>query len=101
MMRMIEIMAGVNKLGTPESLDIPNQTLLSGPQLATFLGGVYFIAGIIAVIVIIIAGITYVTSSGDPNKTTKAKNQILYAAIGIMVIVTAFVITNFIQENAQ
>lgn len=57
---------------------------------------VYFLAGIIAVIVIIVAGIMYATSSGDQARITKAKNLILYSIAGLVIILSAFVITNFV-----
>ena len=56
----------------------------------------YFLAGVIAVIIIIIGGITFATSSGDSAKVAKAKNMILYAVIGLVVILAAFVITSFV-----
>jgi len=56
----------------------------------------YFIAGVIAVIVIILAGLSYVTSGNDPSAVSKAKNAILYAVIGLVVILSAFVITQFV-----
>jgi Type IV secretion system pilin len=61
----------------------------------------YFIAGIIAVIVIIIAGFTFVTSGSDPGAVTKAKNAILYAIIGIVVILSAFAITAFVRGSVK
>jgi len=60
---------------------------------------VYYIAGIVAVIVIVIAGITYATSVGDSGRITRAKNMILYAVIGLVVLVAAFAITNFVMDN--
>lgn len=57
---------------------------------------VYFLGGLICVLVIIIAGFTYVTSAGESNSVKKAKSAILYAAIGIVVILLAFVITQFV-----
>ena len=47
------------------------------------------IAGIAAVIVIIIAGITMMTSGGDSGKVKSSRDTIIYAAIGIVVIVLA------------
>ena len=61
----------------------------------------YFLMAIIAVIVIIVSGITYATSSGNAASVTKAKNQILYAVIGIVVVITAYAITNFILSRFQ
>jgi hypothetical protein len=60
---------------------------------------VYYIAGIVAVIVIVISGITYATSIGDSGRITRAKNMILYAVIGLVVLVAAFAITNFVMSN--
>jgi hypothetical protein len=56
----------------------------------------YYIAGIVAVIVIVIAGIMYATSLGDSGRVTRAKNMILYAVIGLAVLLAAFAITNFV-----
>lgn len=64
--------------------------------LNTALNSVYMVAGIVAVIVIIIAGYMYVTSQGDSSAVTKAKNAILYAVIGLVVIILAFAITWFV-----
>jgi hypothetical protein len=55
-----------------------------------------FIIGAIAVIMLIIGGIRYVTSGGDQNHVTAAKNTILYAIIGIVVAVLAFAVVNFV-----
>ena len=52
--------------------------------------------GIVAVIVIIIGGVNYMLSQGDPNKIKKAKDTILYGVIGLVVVVLAFAIVNFV-----
>lgn len=56
----------------------------------------YTWAGIICVIVIIVAGFYYVTSNGNAQTITKAKNAILGAVIGLVIILLAFAITNFV-----
>ncbi|MBR3230818.1 hypothetical protein IKF73_02220 [Candidatus Saccharibacteria bacterium] len=56
------------------------------------------ITGLVAVIFIIIGGIQYMTSTGDPNKIKKAKDTILYAVIGLAVVILAFVIVNWTIE---
>lgn len=53
-------------------------------------------SGIVAVIMIVYGGLQYVTSAGDPNKTKKAKNTILYSVIGLLVIIFAATIINFV-----
>ncbi len=54
------------------------------------------ILGGISVIIIIWAGTKYTLSGGDPAKTAEAKNQIMYAAIGIAVAISATAILNFV-----
>lgn len=77
-----------DEVGVPQLTG--DQVLQNGLNLA------YFVMGIIAVIVIIVAGIMYATSSGDSAAVTKAKNLILYSVVGIIVIFAAWGITNFV-----
>ncbi len=60
------------------------------------LNTVYFAAGIAAVIVIIVSGFFYMTSQGDAAKVKRGKDGILYAIVGLVVVIMAFVVTNFI-----
>ncbi len=53
-------------------------------------------AGIIAVIIMIIAGIQMAMSSGDSKKVSDSRNAIIYTAIGVGVIVLARTIVSFI-----
>lgn len=55
-----------------------------------------FVVGAIAVIVIIIGGLKYVTADGDASKIKGAKDTILYAIVGIVIAILAFAIVNFI-----
>ena len=63
------------------------------------LNAVIGIAGLVAVIFVIIGGFQYMTSTGDPGKTKKAKDTILYAVIGLAVCALAFAIVNFFIGN--
>lgn len=56
----------------------------------------YFLAGVIAVITIVIAGIMYTSSSGDAGRVAKAKNLLLYSIVGLVLVLVAFTITNFV-----
>ncbi len=63
------------------------------------LNGIIAALGIVAVIVIIIGGVGYITSTGDAGKVKKAKDTILYACIGLIICVLAFAIVNFVIAN--
>lgn len=58
-----------------------------------------YILGAISVIVIIIAGFGYVTSSGDAVKVTKAKNTLMYAVVGLVVAILAYAIVDFVVKR--
>jgi hypothetical protein len=49
---------------------------------------------------IIIGGLKYITSSGDSNNITSAKNTILYAIIGLVVVALAQFIVKFVLGKA-
>lgn len=57
------------------------------------------IVGIIAVVMIIVGGIKYITSGGDSGNITSAKNTIMYAVIGLVVVALAQIIVNFVLER--
>jgi len=58
------------------------------------------IAGIASVIMIIVGGLKYITSGGDSSSIASAKNTIIYAIIGLVVVVLAQVIVRFVITNA-
>jgi hypothetical protein len=53
------------------------------------------IVGIVAVIMIIVGGFRYITSGGNDASVTAAKNTILYAIIGLVVVALAQIIVRF------
>lgn len=56
----------------------------------------FWIIGILAVIVIIYAGITFITAAGNPSKVAQAKTMIIYAVIGLAVAILSYAIVNFV-----
>jgi cytochrome bd-type quinol oxidase subunit 2 len=54
------------------------------------------VVGVIAVIMIIIGGVKYITSGGDSGNVTGAKNTILYAIIGLVIVALAQTIVFFV-----
>ena len=64
--------------------------------IINILNGVLGLLAAVAVLVIVIGGVQYMTSAGDPGKTKKAKDTILYATIGLIIAALAAVIVNFV-----
>lgn len=57
------------------------------------------IVGVAAVIMIMIGGFKYVTSGGDTNATASAKNTLIYAVVGLIVVALAQFIVQFVLHN--
>jgi len=57
------------------------------------------IAGVIALIALIIGGILYLTSTGEPEKLSKARKQILAAFLGIIILLSSYLILRTINPE--
>lgn len=58
------------------------------------------IVGLVAVVMMIVGGISFITSQGDTSKVTKARNTILYGVVGLIVALLAFAIVNFVVSGS-
>ncbi len=59
------------------------------------------IVGVISVIMIIIGGLKYITSGGDSGNVTGAKNTILYAVVGLVVVALAQFVVRFVLAKVS
>jgi hypothetical protein len=57
---------------------------------------ILIISGILAFIVIILAGFNYVSAGGDKNKLELAQDMLNYGILGLVLVVLAFLITRII-----
>jgi hypothetical protein len=64
--------------------------------IADILNIISLIAGFIAVVMIIVGGFRYVVSGGNDQAVAGAKNTILYALIGVVVLILAQAIVHFV-----
>jgi len=70
-----------------------------GGKIKTLLNLLSAVVGIVAVIMIIYAGFRYVTSAGSESGVKTAKNAIIYAIIGLVVVAFAQIIVHFVITN--
>lgn len=54
------------------------------------------VVGVVAVIMIIIGGFRYITSGGDSGNVSGAKNTILFAIVGLVIVALAQIIVKFV-----
>lgn len=93
-----------------EGLTATNSSASGGPGysdigipvlIGRFVQIILSLTGIIFLIIIIYAGIMYMTASGDPGKVDKAKKMITQSIIGLILIVGAYSISTFIIEQLK
>lgn len=59
------------------------------------------VVGVVSVIMIIIGGLKYITSGGDSGNVSGAKNTILYAIVGLVIVALAQVIVRFVLTRVS
>lgn len=59
----------------------------------------FLIAGVIAVIMIIVGGFQFVTSSGDSSKAAKGRTTLIYAVVGLVVVMMSATIVRFMVNK--
>ena len=68
-------------------------------SIADILSIVFSIIGALALLVIVISGLRYILATGDPQKTAKAKEGIVYALVGLAVALMAQAIVVFVVKR--
>jgi hypothetical protein len=58
------------------------------------------IIGVVTVIVVIIAGFQYVTSAGDSSKVGRAKTTLIYAIVGLLVVLLSQSLVKFVLSRS-
>jgi hypothetical protein len=87
---------GVGFAGGAGSCDPGTQDSFISGVVSSAINLISIVVGIISVIMIIIGGLKYIMSMGDPNNINSAKNTILYAIIGLVVVALAQIIVRFV-----
>lgn len=67
----------------------------------TFIGWVQAILFVVAVIFILWAAYLYISSGGDPGKVDSARNYLIYAALGIAIVLLAYAIEPIVRQLLQ
>lgn len=67
----------------------------------TVLPLVFGILGALSLLFVVIGGLRYTISSGDPQNTQKARETIIYALVGLFISISAFTITNYVLNNVR
>jgi len=77
---------------------VPNVSINQATATNIF-NSVLMIAGAVAVVFIVLGGIKYSTSQGEPGETKKAKETITYALVGLVIVILSFAIVQLFTNR--
>ena len=86
---------GANGLALCNPLSVNTPQLLIGMVINSILG----VVGSLALLMFIYGGLTWMTSAGSQEKVKKGRDIILWSAIGLVVIFTAYAMTRFVLST--
>lgn len=90
------IVAGISV--SSNDVNIP-KTGLSSSSVTTGLKLLFGLGGGIAFLVMIVAGLRFVLTQGDPAAVNRARSAFLFAIVGLVVCAMAFSIVTFVLER--
>ncbi len=91
--RLLNILAQIDI--NEGEIDIP-KTDVQQNNVQNVLQLVFGTLAAIAILIITISGLYFVLSRGNPEKSNRARNAIIYASIGLLVSVLASAIVRFV-----
>lgn len=99
---------GITGVGKPDNFGNPCYylTKVGSSAIGTlpdYIAGLYYfgvtIGGFVAAVMIMIGGMRWVMSGGSPDKISKAKEQMLNATVGLLLLLVSYTIFSIINPN--
>lgn len=82
--------------GIEPGTDLPTIHNPGESDIKTIISIVLTILGALALLMIVVSGLRYILSAGDPQKAARAKNGIIFALAGLAVAIAAQAIVSFV-----
>ena len=77
---------------SPKEVNFPS-------KIGSIVGILLSFVGVLFFILIIYAGVMWMTAAGNEQQVSKAKDIIIAAVIGLVIVLSAYAITNFVGTN--
>lgn len=91
--------SNIDFTGNTQSQDCSSGSTGIGKLIRTIINVLSIIIGAVAVIMIIIGGFRYITSGGSAEGTKAARQTIVYAIVGLVIVALAQIIVHFVLNN--
>jgi len=89
-----------SQLIDPTQDNIP-QVSANDTTMQKVLSLVFITIGAVSLLMLVIAGLRYVVSAGDVNKTAETRRMIIYTVVGVIVSASAYIIVNTVIGKVQ
>jgi hypothetical protein len=89
----------VGSIIDPNEVNVPKTNLSGNGKITELLNYSFGVLAAICFLVIVIAGVQFVLSSGEPQKVNTARSAIIYAAVGLAISLSAMLIVSFVLGN--
>lgn len=96
-----EACSGLQELGVDCSAGSQSAQEVAAKPINSIINTLSIVVGAAAVIMLIVGGFKFITSSGDSEGTKKARNTIIYAAVGLLIVLIAQSIIHFVFNQAN
>lgn len=88
-------------LGSNSQLPTGDLTSATSQVLPFIVSALLYIVIILALVFLVIGGITWITSGGDKEALAKAKSTVTYAIIGLVLGLSSFLILSLLESFFQ
>ena len=96
---MLAIFPAVSGAATPVTPGELPKVTADESSIKTILSIVFGILGSFALLGVVLSGMKYIVSSGDSQKTSEAKNGIIYSLVGLIVAISAEAMVVFVVKR--
>jgi hypothetical protein len=97
---MIELLHTIASSTTITTNEVPNlPTPSTHGVIQQALAIVFAVIGAFSLLIVTVSGLRYVLSAGDPQKTARAKDGIIYALVGLAIAIFAESIVYFVVSR--
>ena len=92
----VDLLEGIDEVGSAADIDT-NTTLEQ--TIGQLINVVLGFLGIVFLVLVIYAGFLWMTAAGNTDRVGKAKSIMIQAVIGLIILLAAYAITQFVVTN--
>jgi len=99
---LLSLMVLLPNIGQAVELYNPLGNVKTFPELINnAISGILGVVGAVALVMMVIGGITWMTSAGNADRVRRGRDTLLWAILGLVIIFLSYAIINFVFTGLQ